>query len=74
MLVLSRKVQQQIVIGEDIRITILKVDASRVQLGFEAPRSIDIRRDELPLRHASPPNDKASAPTTGLSKIKRGSK
>lgn len=48
MLVLSRKLQQQIVIPElNICITVLSVGTNRVQLGIEAPNSIQITRPEI---------------------------
>ena len=47
MLVLTRKQSQQIVIGPDIRITIIKLDANQVRLGIEAPRGMTILREEL---------------------------
>ncbi len=48
MLVLSRKLQQQIVIPElNIRITVLSVGTNRVQLGIEAPASVQITRPEI---------------------------
>ena len=47
MLVLSRKIQEQILIpGLNIRLTILSVGKNRVQLGIEAPKSIQITRPE----------------------------
>lgn len=48
MLVLTRKCGEEIVIGDSIRICITKVESSRVRVGIEAPRSIAIRRCELP--------------------------
>jgi len=48
MLVLSRKLQQQILIPDlNIRITVLSVGTNRVQLGIEAPRGIQVTRPEL---------------------------
>jgi carbon storage regulator len=47
MLVLSRKPLQSIVIGSDIRITIVKVERNQVRIGIEAPRDVSILRDEL---------------------------
>ena len=47
MLVLSRKPQQSIMIGPDIKITIMKVERNQVRIGIEAPRDVTILRDEL---------------------------
>ena len=47
MLVLSRKQSQQILIGTDISITIVKIDGNQVRLGIAAPRQVPILRAEL---------------------------
>jgi carbon storage regulator len=47
MLVLSRKPLQSIMIGPDIKITIVKVERNQVRIGIEAPRELTILRDEL---------------------------
>lgn len=47
MLVLSRKVGQEILIGENVRITVTKVSGNRVTLGIEAPDDVRILRGEL---------------------------
>ena len=47
MLVLSRKQLQSIMIGPDIKITIVKVERNQVRIGIEAPRDVTILRDEL---------------------------
>jgi carbon storage regulator len=52
MLVLSRKLQQQIMIGSDITITVVKFDGNQVRLGIEAPAGISILRQELIARTA----------------------
>ena len=44
MLDLSRKVGESIKLADDIEITVLAVDNSRVRLGIRAPRHIDVRR------------------------------
>lgn len=48
MLVLTRKSQQQIKVGDDIVITILKVRGKQVQVGIEAPRNVRVLRGEVP--------------------------
>ena len=47
MLVLTRKVNQTICLGEDIKVTVLSVEGDRVSLGVEAPRTVRIFRSEL---------------------------
>ena len=48
MLVLTRKLQQQIKIGEQITVTILKVKGNTVRVGISAPREVRVVRGELP--------------------------
>ena len=47
MLVLTRKINQSICLGEDIKITVLSVEGDRVSLGVEAPRAVRVFRSEL---------------------------
>ena len=47
MLVLSRKFGQKFRIGDDVLITIVKVDRNSVRIGIEAPGDVDIFREEL---------------------------
>ncbi len=46
MLVLTRKPNETIVIGDDIKITLLSIDADRVKIGIEAPKSMRVFRYE----------------------------
>jgi carbon storage regulator len=48
MLVLTRKLQQQIKIGEQITVTILRVKGQTVRVGIDAPRDVRVIRGELP--------------------------
>jgi carbon storage regulator CsrA len=48
MLVLTRKLQQQIKIGEEITVTILRVKGNTVRVGVQAPREVRVVRGELP--------------------------
>ncbi|HEY9203192.1 MAG TPA: carbon storage regulator CsrA [Sulfurimonas sp.] len=47
MLVLSRKTDEAIVVGDDIVIKIISIDKGVVKLGIEAPKNISIVRQEL---------------------------
>ena len=47
MLILSRKTDQQIKIGDDITITIIEIHDGQVKIGVEAPRNIKVFRQEV---------------------------
>ena len=47
MLILARKVGQQIIISGEIEITVIEVRGDQVRLGITAPRSIAVHRKEL---------------------------
>lgn len=47
MLVLTRKINETIKIGDDIEIRIIEVKGDAVRIGIEAPKSVDIYRGEL---------------------------
>lgn len=47
MLVLSRKLNEKIVIDGDIVITVVRIDRNQVRIGIEAPGSVPIHRSEL---------------------------
>ena len=47
MLVLSRKVDEEIVIADNIRICVVGIQNGKVQLGITAPREVSIHRHEI---------------------------
>ena len=47
MLVLSRKIGEQLRIGDDITVTVLKICGGRIRLGIDAPEGVRIMRGEL---------------------------
>ncbi|MEE1212849.1 MAG: carbon storage regulator CsrA [Treponema sp.] len=72
MLILSRKTDQQIKIGEDITITIIDIHGDQVKIGVEAPRNVKVFRQEV-FNAIKSENTAAAAVNTekieGLSKI-----
>jgi carbon storage regulator len=53
MLVLTRRVGEEIVIGDNIQVTILKMESNQVRIGITAPRSITVDRAEVSARRRS---------------------
>jgi carbon storage regulator CsrA len=53
MLVLSRKVGEQIRIGSDVCVTVVSIKGNRITLGVDAPRDVRIDRSELAAKIAS---------------------
>jgi carbon storage regulator len=47
MLVLTRKLQEAIKVGNDIEITVLAVEGEQVKLGISAPKNVEIHRKEV---------------------------
>jgi carbon storage regulator len=47
MLVLSRKIGEEVIIGENVRVRVLSIQGNQVRLGFVAPRTVQIHRQEL---------------------------
>jgi carbon storage regulator len=47
MLVLSRKPGEEVVIGDNIRLTVVAIRGNQVRLGFTAPAEVSIQREEL---------------------------
>jgi len=53
MLVLSRKKNERIMIGNDIEVTIVEIRGDRVKLGFIGPNEVPIHREEVYRRIAN---------------------
>lgn len=47
MLILTRKVGERLMIGDDIAVTVLSVKGNQVRLGIQAPASIAVHREEI---------------------------
>ena len=46
MLILTRKVGESVLIGDDISITVLSVRGNQVKLGVQAPKEVSVHREE----------------------------
>ena len=73
MLVLTRKSNQSIMIGDDIEVSVLAIMGEKVRIGIEAPRSIPVFRKEVYLEiqqdESTPEEDKAAV-DEALQKLK----
>ena len=47
MLILTRRVGEALVIGDDVTITVLEVKGSQVRIGINAPKSVSVHREEI---------------------------
>jgi len=47
MLVLSRKRDEQIVIGDNVKVTVVDIRGDKVRLGIEAPTDVPVHRQEV---------------------------
>ncbi|MBW3658967.1 MAG: carbon storage regulator CsrA, partial [Actinobacteria bacterium] len=47
MLVLTRRAGESIVIGNDVTVTVLEVRGDQIRLGIDAPRDVQIHREEI---------------------------
>lgn len=62
MLVLSRRVGESIIIGDDVTVTVLEVRGDVVRIGIAAPRSVTVHREEL-LRELEETNRASASPS-----------
>lgn len=58
MLILTRRVGEAVVIGDDISVTILGVKGNQVRLGVEAPKDVSVHREEVRQRLGKQTADK----------------
>lgn len=61
MLVLTRKDKQSIMIGDDIKVTVLSSDGAKVRLGIQAPSNVSVHRTEIYLEIQAQGGDSAGS-------------
>ena len=65
MLILTRKIGETVMIGNDVSITVLRVKGNQVRLGVDAPKDVSVQRQEIFERIAS--GDGVTAIATAVS-------
>ena len=68
MLVLTRKVGESLIIGDNIEITILESNGDQIRVGVKAPKEIDIYRKEI-FESIQKENEKAVQDVTNLQSL-----
>ena len=72
MLVLTRKSNQSIMIGDEIEVSVLAIMGEKVRIGIEAPRKVPVFRKEvyLEIRQDASPDDTRKEVDAALEKLK----
>lgn len=47
MLILTRRVGETVMIGDDVVVTVLRVKGNQVRIGVDAPKSVSVQREEI---------------------------
>ena len=65
MLILTRRVGETLVIGDEITVTVMGVKGNQIRLGINAPKSVAVHREEIYARVVQELIDKTSRTTSG---------
>ncbi|MEW6749562.1 MAG: carbon storage regulator CsrA [Candidatus Latescibacterota bacterium] len=71
MLVLTRRAGESIVIGSEIRVTVLEMQGRQIRLGIEAPASVSVHRGEVYERIREENQQAAAGQQEGLKELSR---
>lgn len=74
MLVLSRRERDSVMIGHEIVVTVLSIGRDQVRLGIEAPRDVEVHREEVYKELQRANRDAASSTTRGTQQLAKFSR
>jgi len=47
MLILTRRVNEKLMVGDDVTVTVLSISGNQVRIGINAPRHVPVHREEI---------------------------
>ena len=47
MLILTRRINETLIIGDDVKITVLNIQGNQVRIGIDAPKEVSVHREEI---------------------------
>lgn len=47
MLILTRRINESIIIGDDVKLTVLGIKGNQVRIGIDAPKHVSVHREEI---------------------------
>ena len=47
MLILTRRISESVIIGNNVKITVLGIKGNQVRLGIDAPKDVSVHREEI---------------------------
>lgn len=71
MLILRRKINESIQIGDDIELTILAIEGEQIKIGIDAPKTVDIHRKEVYLAIQKENSEAANIPPELITLLKK---
>lgn len=47
MLILTRRISESVIVGDNVKVTVLGVKGNQVRLGIDAPKNVSVHREEI---------------------------